>query len=406
MFTPPGAQPWSMHLHPRGRIFVLGAGKGGAAMARSLDSIAGDRLAGGAVVVPAPLPESPARIRLLPGGHPLPTEESARSAAAVMDLARQAGPDDVVVVLLSGGGSALLAAPVTGVTLADKRQVTEQLLRCGAAISEINIVRKHLSAVKGGRLGALLARTPTLTLALSDVPGDDPATIASGPTVADPSTFSEALDVVLRLGMGDNLPERVKRHLQAGAHDEREETPKPADPALALQRFVVVASNRTALEAIAGAATQRGWRAHVVTDPVCGEVRNAARAYLDSVTPLLDAAHGPLCVISGGETTVTVRGGGQGGRNQEFALAVAAGLDGKEGVSLLSAGTDGVDGPTPSAGAFVDGSTMQRARSAGLSPEAFLDRNDSHHFFAHLGDLLTTGPTGTNVMDVQILLRG
>lgn len=372
--------------------------------ARHYDVIAAGK---GAVGMLAGVSDLPVRrvVRAGPAdaAHPLPDERSVQRGARALAVAREAAADDVLLVLISGGASSLLAGPADGITLADKRATVRQLLAAGAPIGELNAVRKHLSAIKGGLLAAA-TRARVCALLISDVVGDDPAVIASGPTVADPSTFGDALAVLERRGGAAAYPAGVSERLRRGAAGAVQETPKPGDAAFERATTTVIGGLQNALSAASEAAVALGYRVVIVDAPVVGEARDAAR----DVAARVEAARRegtPLCVISGGETTVTVRGRGRGGRNQELALALAPHLRAVGGdVAAICAGTDGVDGPTDAAGAYVDATTLTRAASAGLDDERYLGDNDSYAFFDRLGDLIRTGPTGTNVGDIQIVV--
>ena len=383
---------------------VIAAGKAAGAM---LNAFA----ASTAVPVRRMLGIGPQRPAVLPqdaawqdAGHPLPTEGSVAAARRALEIARSSGVDDLLVVLLSGGGSALMSLPADGVTLADKQQTARALMEQSADIYELNTVRKHLSAIKGGQLAAA-APGATLTLAVSDVVGDDLSVIASGPTVADDSTYSQALEILNRRGGLDSYPRAVVDRLQAGAAGAVPETPAARDPRLQRAMARVIGPQRGAIDGADAAARSLGYHVHVIREPVTGEARDTARAYVQRVAADARALPRPLCVISSGETTVTVRGHGRGGRNQEFALAMAAVIDelGAQ-VAAASIGTDGIDGPTDAAGAIVDSTTMARARAADLDADVFLNDNDTYTFFARLGDLIQTGPTATNVGDLQVIL--
>lgn len=341
------------------------------------------------------------------GSHPLPDAESVNAGARALALAAQArARGDRLVVLLSGGASAMLAAPAEGIPLDDKIALTALLLRSGLAIGDINAIRKHVSAIKGGRLAAAAGRS--ITFALSDVHGpieDDPAVIGSGPTVGDPSTFADADRALRRAGLLDIIPASVRDHLSRGLSRGLEETVKPDDARLASAAFVLAGSRRDAMAGAREAAVALGYEVECVGPPTVGEASAAAARFLERA---LSAGRGApaRCIIASGETTVTLpaSGGGRGGRNQEFALSAAALLSESSVAALASAGTDGIDGPTSAAGAFADASTMARARARGLDPAAALAAHDSHTFFAALGDLIVTGPTHTNVGDLQIFL--
>ncbi|KPJ52752.1 hypothetical protein AMJ39_06975 [candidate division TA06 bacterium DG_24] len=390
-----------------GHVFVVGAGKAGASMARAVEEILGDRITSGLVVVKYGYVAELGRIELREAGHPIPDQTGERAAEALLAIARGAGEHDLVIVLLSGGGSALLPLPVGAVTLEEKQAATSMLLRSGATINEMNAIRKHISRIKGGRLAEAAAPAPVVTLILSDVIRDRLDVIASGPTVADESTFGECLTIISRYGLGEELPASVLAHLSKGAAGTVAETPKPGNSIFEGANNIVVGNNRDALGAAKLEAESLGYRAHILSSTVEGETRDVARDHVAIVNRIRKSGtpvSSPCCLISGGETTVTVRGRGMGGRNQEFALAAAIELDGVGGVVVLSAGTDGTDGPTEAAGAIADGRTVRRAREQGIDAARALEENDSHTFFSALGDLVVTGPTNTNVMDIHLLL--
>ncbi|GIX49184.1 MAG: hydroxypyruvate reductase [Candidatus Tectimicrobiota bacterium] len=390
-------------------LYVIGAGKAGATMVQGVEAVLGERVHGGAVVVKYGHALPVRRVTLYEAGHPLPDAAGVRGAEAVMAVARQAQADDLVLCLLSGGGSALLPAPSPGITLEEKQQVTDLLLACGARIDEINAVRKHLSQLKGGQLARLVAPATLVTLVLSDVVGDRLDVIASGPTVPDPTTFAEALAVLARYDLLARVPASVRRHLEAGQRGEIPETPKPGEAFFARTQTVIVGNNRMALLAAQAEAQARGYATLVLSSTVQGETRDVARMHAAMAREIRSSGlplWPPACLLSGGETTVTLNGGGKGGRNQEFALAAALDLAGLPGVVVLSGGTDGTDGPTDAAGALADGHTVARAQALGLDAARCLQRHDAYPFFAALGDLLHTGPTGTNVMDLHLVLVG
>lgn len=356
-------------------------------------------------------PDRPAGVDLgglewMRAGHPVPAAGSLAAGRRALALAEQVAGDELLVLLLSGGASAALAAPVPGVSLEDKITATRLLLRAGAPIDRINCVRKHLSAIKGGWLAAA-ARGAVVTLAVSDVVGpipDDPAVIGSGPTAPDPTRYADALEVVEECGIRSAFPPAALRALEEGLQGRRPETPKPGDNRLRGARTLVIGSRFDALNGSARHAAGLGYNVVTLPAPVVGEARVAAVDHLKLATAA--AVRRPACILSAGETTVEVRGPGRGGRNQEFALAAAARLGGVSGVAgLISVGSDGIDGPTDAAGAVVDTTTLARARARGLrDPAHYLDRNDSYTFFEQLGDLVKTGPTATNVGDLQVLL--
>lgn len=388
-----------------GRVWIVGAGKAAAGMAEGALDVLGARVAGGAVAVPHGSARALGPVEVWEAAHPLPDAHGLAAAVAALDVARGAAVGDVVLCLLSGGASALWPAPPAGVSLGELRAATDGLLRAGAPIAEINTVRKHLSRIAGGRLAAAAHPARVLTLAVSDVVGGAPEVIGSGPTSPDPTTYADALEV-LRARRAD-VPTAVRRHLQTGDAGEAAETPKPGDPALAGAALHVVLRGRDALEGAARRAEALGWRATVVTDALEGEAREVAQ----QVAALAWGAHAegasarlPAAFLLGGETTVRVTGGGRGGRNQELALAAALEIDGEPGITVAAFGTDGVDGPTAAAGGVVDGGTVARGRAAGLDARDHLARNDAHPFLRAVGGLLVTGPTGTNVNDVVVVL--
>ena len=386
----------------RGPVRLVGAGKAAAGMARATAAIVADALDGGAVVVPAgAAADAVPRVRLLAGSHPVPDATSVAATAELLALAGGADSDTLVLVLLSGGASALLCAPAEGMTLADKQAVTRALLDAGADIAAFNTVRKHCSRVKGGGLArASAGAAGCWTLLLSDVVADDLATIASGPTVGDPTTFADALAALDRYGVVP--PPAVGERLRRGAAGAIAETPKPGDPLFARMHTCLIGRNADALEGVAAEAARRGYAVVIEREPIGGD---AAAAGARLAAALLAASgSGPVALVAGGETTVRARAGGVGGRAQHLALAAAAALDGRR-AALLSAGTDGVDGPTTAAGGCVDGETMARARAAGVDVAAALAATDSHRALAVTGDLVVTGPTGTNVADVVVALR-
>jgi hydroxypyruvate reductase len=398
------------------RVLVVGAGKASALMAAEVEACFGDRVAGGVVTVKYDHGASLARTRVVEAGHPVPDDAGVVGAEAALDLLASARQDDLVVSVISGGGSALWPAPVAGVTLAEKQALTSLLLRSGATIHEINTVRKHLSRLKGGGLARAAGGARVLNLMLSDVLGDDLSVIASGPAVPDPTTYADAWRVVVRYGLESEVPPAVRARLEAGRRGEVPETPKPGDPVFDRVVNVVVASNRQAVDAAAEEASRRGYRPLVLSTFVDGETRDVARVHAAVAREVEVAGRpvpAPACLLSGGETTVTIRGDGRGGRNQEFTLAAGLALMGyPDGApplmrtTVLSAGTDGTDGPTDAAGALADAALMGEAAARGLDAAAALARHDSYRFFEPVGGLVVTGPTRTNVMDVRVVLVG
>lgn len=391
------------------RIFVIGAGKAGASMARAIEDLLGRRITGGLVSVKYGHTGPLERVELNECGHPVPDEAGVRGAERIAAVARQAGRRDLVICLISGGASALLPAPAPPVTLAEKQETTRLLLACGATIHEINAVRKHLSELKGGQLARLAAPATVLALLLSDVIGDDLDVIGSGPTAPDSSTFRSARAVLEKYGLLERVPKSVAERIERGVRGELAETPKPNDPLFRRVQNLIVGSNRLAADEAARQARKLGYRTAVLSTFIEGETRDVALVHAAIAREIVAAGRPlrpPACLISGGETTVTLRGNGLGGRNQEFVLAAAIALSGYDRVVILSGGTDGTDGPTDAAGAVADGRTVARGRRRGLEASRFLAENDSYHFFEPLGDLVKTGPTMTNVMDIRVLLVG
>jgi hydroxypyruvate reductase len=394
---------------PRRRLAVVSVGKAATTMARAAEEVLGDRMSA-ALAVDSSAGPGLTRTRLLVARHPVPDQRGLAAAEELETLALGLGKDDLLLLLVSGGASALLPAPVPGVSLADKAAVTSLLLRAGATISELNTVRKHLSRLKGGGLARAAAPALVVALVLSDVVGDDLSTIASGPTVPDPTTYGDALAVLGLRGVLDAAPAAV-RHLEAGGRGEVPETPKPGDPVFRRVSTRVIGSNRWTVEAAAQEARRQGLRSVVLTTRLEGEAREAARvlvAILRECTETGTPENPPVCLLAGGETTVTVRGEGRGGRNQEMVLAAVEPLARFPTHAVFgSLATDGMDGASHAAGALADQESLSRSRALGLAPPgAFLAENDSTSFFGSLGDLIVTGPTGTNVVDLTVLLAG
>ncbi len=398
------------------RLIVIGAGKAGAPMAQAVAEVLGDHIDDGFVVVKYKHTLAPGQVaaplRLVEAGHPTPDQAGLEAGAEVLRRAEQAGPDDLVICLLSGGGSALLEALAPGLTLADLQATTDLLLASGASIRAINTLRKRLSLVKGGQLARAIAPATCLTLVLSDVVGSPLDAIASGPTSPDPSTWAEAWAVVERYNLAGRLPAAVRQRLAAGRDGALPETPKPGDPIFAQNQTVVVADNAIAAEAARIEAERQGYHALILTTFLEGEAREAAK-FIVALAREVQTHHRPLappaCLILGGETTVTLADcphPGRGGRNQELALAAALALAGNDGVTVVSLGSDGSDGPTDAAGGIVDGGTVARGLAVGLDATDHLRRHDAYPLLAAAGDLLRTGPTRTNVNDLVLALVG
>ena len=407
------------------RVFVVGAGKAGAPMAQAAAEILGERLTDGVVIVKeghtgmtnderrttndeeaVSIVRRPSSIVLLEAGHPVPDQRGVDGTQRIADLLSDTTERDFVLALISGGGSALLTLPVPAVSLQDMQQLTTALLRCGATINEINTLRKHLDQVKGGGLARMAAPARLATLMLSDVVGNPLDVIASGPTVPDTSTFADAWGILEHYKIVEQVPEPIRAHLRAGMAGDVDDTPKPGNPLLANVQNVLVGSNALAAQAALEAARTAGMQTLLLTTYLQGEAREAGRALAaigrevaDSGQPL----NRPCCIVAGGETTVTLRGDGKGGRNQEMALAAVTDMAGLENIIFVALATDGGDGPTDAAGAVVTGATLERAHARGLEPAAHLARNDAYHFFAALDDLLRPGPTNTNVNDLAFV---
>ncbi|MDH7798545.1 MULTISPECIES: glycerate kinase [unclassified Beijerinckia] len=387
------AIPRHLPSAPRGRTIVIGAGKAAASMAKAVEDHWPGPLEG--LVVTRYGHGAPCqRIEVVEAAHPVPDAAGRAAAGRILDKVQGLSPDDLVLCLISGGGSALLSLPIDGLTFEAKQAINSALLKSGAPIGEMNIVRKHLSAIKGGRLAAAAWPAQVVSLIISDVPGDDPAVVASGPTIADPSTSAQALEILQRYGIA--VPEAVAQRLARG----EDETPKPGDPRLARVQTHVIATAQLSLDAAAEIARQAGLKPVILGDAIEGEARDVGREHAALALHVTQEAR-PCALLSGGETTVTVRGTGRGGRNAEYLLALALALKGRAGIHALAGDTDGIDGVEASAGALVAPDTLQRAAALGLNAQAMLDNNDAWTFFSTLDDLVVTGPTLTNVNDFR-----
>jgi hydroxypyruvate reductase len=378
-------------------------------MAQAVEDLLGQHVSDGVIVVKDGHGLPLTHIRIHEASHPVPDERGVSGTEEVLSLVRNADEQDLVICLISGGGSALLIGPAEGISLKDKQEVTQLLLDCGATIHDINTVRKHLSRVKGGGLARLAHPATVVSLILSDVIGDDLDVIASGPTMMDSSTFSEAKQVLNRHEIWDPVPDSVRKHIERGVNGEIEDTPKPGDTAFQKDVWKLVGTNLQALKAARQEAELQGFNTLILSGMIEGETREVAMVHVAIAKEALCSGNPlspPLCLLSGGETTVTIKGKGKGGRNQEFVLASALAMEGEKHMVVLSGGTDGTDGPTDAAGAIADGDTLARGRAKGLDPWDHLQRNDSYPFFEALDDLLMTGPTRTNVMDVRMILIG
>ena len=392
----------------RRKIHVVGAGKASAHMAETIETLLGDYVSTGTVTTKyGHSGGGLKKISVIEAAHPVPDANGVTGTRAILNIVEQAGPNDIIMVLISGGGSALMPLPADSVTLADKQQTTQVLLECGATIHEINAIRKHISQTKGGRFARHAHPRQVISLILSDVVGDSLDSIASGPTVPDSSTFGDCLAIVDRYSIEKRIPISVRDYLQAGARGEHPETPKAGEGVFQRVQNLIVGSNRLALDAAEHKCRDLGYSSMILSSVMTGETKEVAAVH-GAIAREIVAGDRPLrrpaCVLSGGETTVTIRGQGLGGRNQEFVLAGALAIEGLENTVMLSGGTDGTDGPTDAAGAIADNRTMQRAQELGMSGEAYLRDNDAYHFFSPLDDLLMTGPTHTNVMDLRMIL--
>ncbi|MBM3128667.1 MAG: glycerate kinase [Chloroflexi bacterium] len=392
-------------------VFVIGFGKASATMAQAAEEILGDRITRGWVNVKyahtAPL--ATGKIHLREAAHPLLDQNALDGTQKILEILDGATENDLVIALVSGGGSALLELPSAGVSLDDLRALTDALLRCGATINEINTLRKHSSQVKGGQLARRARQAQLLALILSDVIGSPLDTIASGPTAPDATTFADALNVIERRGLRGEIPASIVAHIARGARGEIPDTPKTGDPIFARVQNVIIADLTIACDAAVETARQLGYNTRLLSSFIQGEAREFAK-FLGAIAREIDASNRPVakltCIVCGGETTVTLRGKGKGGRNQEIALAAAIEIAGMPNVVVLSGGTDGTDGPTDAAGAIADGETVARASAMGMDARAYLANNDAYNFFQPMGDLLLTGPTGTNVNDVMVMIVG
>jgi hydroxypyruvate reductase len=391
------------------KIYVIGGGKAGASMARAIEDLLKSRITSGLINVKYGHVADLEVIRLNEASHPVPDEAGVRGAQKIVALADQAGEKDLVICLISGGGSSLLPLPVEGIALEEKQALTQLLLACGATINEMNALRKHISQIKGGQLARIVKPATLINLILSDVIGDPLDVIASGPTAPDESTFEDCWQILEKYQLIHRIPSSILNHIRAGLSGLIQETPKPDDPAFSKTQNLIVGSNLLAVKAAVQKAKELGYNALILSSFIEGETREVAKVHAAIAKEIASSDNPisrPACVISGGETTVTLKGKGFGGRNQEFVLAAAIDIAGLDDTIVLSGGTDGSDGPTDAAGAIADGSTAKRAKDLKMDPFKYLQENDSYHFFQPLQDLIITGPTNTNVMDLRILLVG
>ena len=390
-------------------IYVVGAGKATAAMAKAVEELISNRITDGIINVKYGHTESLKKIKLNEAGHPLPDKAGERGAKEIVSLLNPTNENDLVICLISGGGSALMPLPADGISLSEKQALTDQLLACGASISEINTVRKHISKIKGGQLARFAYPSQLITLILSDVIGDSLDTIASGPTVPDSTTFEAAKMILYDYDLLDSSPDSISTHIESGVRNRIPETPKAGDVIFSRTQNVIIGSNIRALIAAKEKAENLGYNAMILSSFIEGETKEAARVHAAVAKQIVQDGNPlnvPACVISGGETTVTLQGHGKGGRNQEFVLAAAIDIADLNSVVILSAGTDGTDGPTDAAGAICDGKTVCRAESIGMKASEHLYQHDAYPFFERLEDLIMTGATNTNVMDLRLILVG
>ena len=389
-------------------IYIIGAGKASAFMAESLEKILGDRISGGVVVVKYGHGAHTRKVRVFEGGHPIIDENSVKGTKNILETVNRVGENDLVICLLSGGGSALLEKLPPNITLNDLQETFRLLLECGAAIEEINMVRKHLSEVKGGQLARRISPATCITLIISDVIGDPIESIASGPTEADPSTFKDAWEVISKYKLENRLPESINEYLQNGAKGKLQETLKPGDSIFNKVHNIILGNNLLSLLEAEKAAKSFGFNTLILSSQIQGEAREVAKAFAGVVQEIFSTERPisrPACLIMGGETTVTIRDKGKGGRNQELALASLIALKSvNDEYFLISCGTDGTDGPTDAAGGIASPEIWQKTKELGLNPQVFLDQNDSYNFLRQVDGLITTGPTGTNVMDIMMAL--
>jgi len=397
------------------KLIVVGFGKAASAMAKAIEDELPDLIDTGIVVtkyghsisLESKVKSQKSKIKILEAGHPIPDENGLNATEEIIKLLKNADENTLVVCLISGGGSALLAAPCEDISLDEKQKITQLLLKAGADINELNTVRKHISNVKGGRLAEIAYPARIISLILSDVIGDKLDVIASGPTSPDKTTYNDALQVLKKYALMDKVPRSIIEILNKGVNNIIPETPKDDNPAFEKVENIIIGSSRKTLEAAKTKAESFGLQTEVISSKITGEAREVGRWLTIKTRDALSVRRDEkICLISGGETTVTVKGNGLGGRNMELALSFAIEIDGIDGITLLSAGTDGTDGPTDAAGAIVDGQTVARAKAIGLDPGTYLENNDSYNFFKQINELFITGPTGTNVMDIQIMVIG
>ncbi len=394
----------SFNFNNYDRIIVIGAGKASTSMAYEVEKILEDKINEGLVVTKYNFRSELERIQVLEASHPLPDKNGIEASKMIVEICKNAREDDLIIKLISGGASSLLPSPADSITLEDKIKTTGILLRAGAAIHELNTVRKHISVIKGGQLAKYVFPTTIINLIISDVVGDHLDVIGSGLTVPDPTTFEDSLNIVIKYKLENKIPHSVKNYLGDGIKGKVPETPKPGNPIFNNVYNFIIGNNELALSTIKTAAEDKGYNAKIISSTLEGEAKDAGKFITQIAKEYSLSEVKPVCLIFGGETTVTVKGNGKGGRNQELCLSTAIEIDGMKNITFLSGGTDGSDGQTEAAGAICSGRTIKRAKELGLDAEQFLDNNDSYNFFNRLEDLIITGSTNTNVMDIQILL--
>ena len=397
----------SFNLSRYKNIYIIGAGKASAHMGAAIEEILAEKITDGLINVKYGHTVALKKIKLIEAGHPIPDEYGCAGALRILQIAEKAKKNDLIICLFSGGGSALMPLPAPPLTLSEKQETIRILLSCGTTINEINALRKHMSLIKGGRLAEAAWPATLINLIISDVVGNPLDVIASGPTVGDPSTFQDCMDIIHKYNICDRIPKPVTQFIQNGIKQNVPETPKPDTDIFNQTLNMIVASNMEALSAAKKSAESLGYNTLILSSMIEGDTRQAAHmhtAIAKEIRKTGNPVPSPACILSGGETTVTLTGTGKGGRNQEFALTTAFDIATEDKMVILSGGTDGTDGPTDAAGAIVDTSTIEKARASGLNPCGFLKNNDSYHFFQTTGDLIKTGPTGTNVMDLRIVL--
>jgi len=388
-------------------INVIGAGKASPAMGLAVEEVLGEKLKGGVICTKYGSGVRLSKMEVVEASHPIPDERSVLGAQKTLDKVRSYDSNDLVICLISGGASAIWCLPAGKITLKEKVQATEALLDSGADIHEINTVRKHISMIKGGHLARAIYPNRLISLALSDVVGDKFTSIGSGPTTADPTTYQQAINVLNKYSLFSRIPQSVLEHLKAGVKCEIRETPKPEDPIFERNIECIIGSNKLALRTAEETARHLGYNTAILSSELTGEARFVGKKLAGEIKKIYlekNPVAPPAMLLCGGETTVTVKGDGKGGRNQELVLSAALELKGFKSILVASIGTDGIDGPTDAAGAFADGSTVGRGEELGLDAVEYLERNNSYEYFNRLGELIYIGPTGTNVMDIQVLI--